>query len=182
MLNINTKFKDWLPLAQLAGFKMEGFSRPSHVADVETPGNLFDLTLGQLITLSEIPDEDESFYTVCNAVMELEHDEVDEARAVDVVRFVGWVSGEVGKVAKMFKKANVNKPSQSEIKAGINELDFGLFGMLDWFALRMGIEDHDKVLSFPWLRIYKCIDMDNQKRAYEIRLQKIQAEEMRRQR
>lgn len=182
MLDIRTKFKEWLPLAQLAGFQMERFTRPSHVAGLETPKNLFGLTLGQLITLSELPDDDESFYAVCNAVMELEREDVDEARAVDVVRFVGWVSGETEKIGKMFQRANINKPSQSEIKAGIKELDFGLFGLLDWFAIRMGIEDHDKVLSFPWLRIYKCLDMDNQKRAYEIRLQKIHADELRRQR
>lgn len=181
-MDIRTKFKDWLPLAQLARFKMGRFKRPSHVAGRETPKNLFGLTLGQLITLSELPDDDGSFYTVCDAVMGLGRDEVNEARAIDVVRLVGWVSGEVEKVGKMFQKANVNKPSQNEIKAGIKELDFGLFGMLDWFAIRMGIEDHDKVLDFPWLRIYKCLQMDNQKRAYEIRLQRIQAEELRRQR
>lgn len=182
MLDIKTRFKDWLPLAQLARFKMERFSRPSQVADIKTPSNLFGLTLGQLITLSELPDNDDSFYTVCEAVMGLGRTQVDEARAVDVVRLVGWVSGEVGKIAKMFKNADYNKPTPSEIKAGIKDVNFGLFGMLDWFALRMGIEDHDKVLQFPWIRIYKCLDMDNQKRAFEVRLQKIQAEEMRRQR
>ena len=59
---------------------------------------------------------------------------------------------------------------------------FGLFGMLDWYAVRMGISDHDQVLKVPWLRIYKCMDMDNKRRAYEKRLQKVQADEMKRNR
>lgn len=57
---------------------------------------------------------------------------------------------------------------------------FGLFGMLDWYAVRMGISDHDQVLKTPWLRIYKCMEMDNKRSVYERNLQKLQAEEMKR--
>lgn len=179
-MEITTKFKDWLVIAQHSNFKMEKFTRPSYVAGVVTPANLYGLTLRQLISLSEIGDTDESFYSICESVLGLNHDDVDEARAVDVVRFVGWVSGELEKVNKMFEKVECGKPTDIEKRAGVETLRFGLFGMLDWFAKRMGIEDHDKVLSYPWLRIYKCMDIDNKTNLYKVRLQKLQAEEMRR--
>lgn len=179
-MEITTKFKDWLVIAQHSNFKMEKFTRPSYVAGVVTPANLYGLTLRQLISLSEIGDTDESFYSICESVLGLNHDDVDEARAVDVVRFVGWVSGELEKVNKMFEKVECGKPTDIEKRAGVETLRFGLFGMLDWFAQRMGIEDHDKVLSYPWLRIYKCMDIDNKTNLYKVRLQKLQAEEMRR--
>lgn len=179
-MEITTKFKDWLVIAQHSNFKMEKFTRPSYVAGVVTPANLYGLTLRQLISLSEIGDTDESFDSICERVLGLNHDDVDEARAVDVVRFVGWVSGELEKVNKMFEKVECGKPTDIEKRAGVETLRFGLFGMLDWFAKRMGIEDHDKVLSYPWLRIYKCMDIDNKTNLYKVRLQKLQAEEMRR--
>lgn len=179
-MDITTRFKDWLVLAQHSDFEMERFHRPSYVAGVATPSNLFGLSLRQLISLSEVGDTDDSFYSICETVLGLKRDDVDEARAVDVVRFVGWVSGELDKVNRMFEKVEASKPTDMEKRAGIETLRFGLFGMIDWFAKRMGIEDHDKVLNYPWLRIYKCMDIDNKTNLYNARLQKLQAQEMRR--
>ena len=101
------------------------------------------------------------------------------ARAVDVVRFVGWVTGEVGKINRLFESTSV-KPTELERRAGIEKLQFGLFGMLDYYALRMGFQDHDDVLKVKWLRIYKCIDIDNQKNQYQRRLQEVMTNDYRR--
>jgi hypothetical protein len=106
--------------------------------------------------------------------------EVDNARAVDVVRFVGWVLAEVEKINKLFESTNT-KPTEQERKAGIEQLKFGLFGMLDWYAQRMRITDHEKVAKeTPWLRIYKCLDMDAKKLLFNRKLQEVQADEYRR--
>ena len=172
-------FREWLVLAQHGGFKVGEYSRPSFVGEKPTPENLNGLTIGQLIDLSSLKDTNESLYTVVATVLGMERTDIGNARAVDVVRFVGWVSHEVGKINQMFGKAGESvKPTAQERRAGIETLRFGLFGMLDWYAVRMGIQDHDQVLQTPWMRIYKCMDMDNKKRAYEIRLQKIQADEL----
>ena len=178
-MDINTKFGYWIRVAPFTGFKVGKFSRPEYVGDVETPKSLNGLTIGQLIDLSEIGEENDSIYTIVNIVLGMERAAIDNARAVDVVRFVGWVSTEVGKINKIFSTTEQEKPTAQQKKAGIDTLQFGLFGMLDWYALRMGISDHDEVLKTPWLRIYKCLDMDNKRRAYENRLQKVQADEMR---
>lgn len=177
-----TTFKHWLAVAQYTSFKVGKYSRPAFVGTRQTPANLNQLTIGQLIDLSQLGDTNESLYTIATTVMGMTHEEVEQARAVDVVMLVGWVSGEVERINKLFDSAEASKPTQQEKKAGIDNLRFGLFGMLDWYAVRMGISDHDQVLKVPWLRIYKCMDMDNKRRAYEMRLQKVQADEMKRNR
>lgn len=177
----DTKFRDWLPIAEHARFKVGKYSRPEYVGDKPTPKSLGGLTIGQLIDLSKLTDSSESIYTITETILGLKRADIDRARAVDVVRFVGWVSSEVEKINKLFETTEKDiKTTDIEKRAGIETLRFGLFGMLDWYAVRMGISDHDAVLQTPWLRIYKCMDMDNKRRAYEMRLQHIQAEEMRR--
>lgn len=174
-----TTFGYWVRVAPFTDFEMGKFSRPMFVGGKETPKDLNELTIGQLIDLSGLSDSNESLYTVVSTVLGMERTDIDRARAVDVVRFVGWVTGEVERINKLFGSTDGSKPTKAEKEAGIDTLRFGLFGMLDWYAVRMGIADHDQVLKTKWLRIYKCMDMDNKKRAYEIRLQKIQADEMR---
>ena len=110
--------------------------------------------------------------------MGMQREETDRARAVDVVRLVGWVFGEVEKINKLFNKTKTNY-TQRERQAGVEKLQFGLFGMLDWYARRMGIENHDDVLRVPWMRIYKCLDMDTKQSQYERRLNEIAAQELR---
>ncbi len=177
MMNENTKFGRWLTLATLSRFKLERYSRPRFVGKVEVPTTLNELTIGQIIELSELKDDNESLYKICEIVLGMERKAVRNARAVDVVRFIGWVYDEVERINKLFSKTD-NKPTAREQRAGIERLRFGLFGMLDWYAVRMGITNHDDVLQVPWMRIYKCMQMDNEKRAYEIRLNKVAAEEM----
>lgn len=177
-MDINTTFGYWVRVAPFTDFKLEGdFSRPAFVGSTEVPENLNQLTIGQLIDLSQLGDTNESLYTIVSTVLGMKREDIDKARAVDVVRFVGWVSKEVEKINKIFESTNV-KPTSREKKAGIEELKFGLFGMLDWYAVRMGISDHDQVLKTPWLRIYKCLDIDNKRTQYEKRLQEVAAEEM----
>jgi len=177
----DTTFGYWVRVAPFSDFKLEGdFSRPAFVGSVPTPENLNQLTIGQLIDLSSLGDTNESLYSIVTTILGMKREDIDKARAADVVRFVGWVSGEVKKINKIFESTNV-KPTALEKKAGVEQLKFGLFGMLDWYAVRMGISDHDQVLKTPWLRIYKCLDIDNKRTQYEKRLQKLAAEETRNQ-
>lgn len=177
-MDINTTFGYWLTVATFARFSMEKYTRPEFVGEKLTPENLNQLTIGQLIELSEVGDTNESLYRVTETVMGMQREETDRARAVDVVRLVGWVFGEVEKINKLFNKTKTNY-TQRERQAGVEKLQFGLFGMLDWYARRMGIENHDDVLGVPWMRIYKCLDMDTKQSQYERRLNEIAAQELR---
>ena len=174
-----TKFGYWIKVAPFTGYKLEKYGRPAFVAGKETPENLNGLTMGQLIELSTMEDSNDSFYSVCKIVMGLSREQVDEARAVDVVRLVGWVTAEVEKINKLFKGSQA-KPTKEEEQAGIMLLQFGLFGMVDWYARRMGIQDHDQVMAVPWLRVWKCLDMDNKTNQFNRKLQEVINDEYRR--
>ena len=52
-------------------------------------------------------------------------------------------------------------------------MNFGLFGLLDYYAQRMGITDHEEVERVPWIRVYKCLDMDAERTRFERRLRNI---------
>ena len=73
--------------------------------------------------------------------------------------------------------ADINrKPNADEIAAGVESLKYGAFGVVDWYARRMGISDHDDVMSVKWFRIYECMRIDTETREYERRLRDILAQ------
>jgi hypothetical protein len=96
----------------------------------------------------------------------------ERADAGEVMAFAYWVAKELEAIGKLFQSLNV-KPTPEQIKAGIKELDFGLFGTLDWFCLRMGITHHDEAEDIPWVRFYECMKNDNKRAKYEQNLRKI---------
>lgn len=179
-MDIKTTFSEWLFLATFTGKKMGRHTRPDMVGGKQVPETLSGLTMGQLIDLSELRDEAESLYRIPEIVMGLGRAETAKARAVDVVRLVGWVTGEVEKINKLFERLPRERLTDNERKAGADKLRFGLFGMLDWYARRMGIKDHDEVLGVPWTRLYKCMEMDGLQREYERKLGEITRKEMER--
>ncbi len=192
----DTIFKDWLVIAQSADFQIEKFSRPHYIRykvsgwkawlpftrkqlAVEVPQSLNSLTIGQLIRLGRISGTTESGYEVCDIVLGMSHRDTENARATDVVRLCGWVISEAEKIGKLFDSSNP-KPSDEERKAGIDTLKFGLFGMLDWYAKRMHIQDQEQVANVSWMKIYKCIDMDNKQNMFNRRYQEVLNDEYRR--
>lgn len=179
----NVCFKRWLVVALVSSnieeLNLEKLERPDEVAGVATPENLNEMTVGQMLALSDLKDAGDMFYKVCEVLLGLDRKRTAKASAVQVVRFVGWVLGRVKEINRLFEKTKGN-PSPEEIRAGIKNLNFGVFGMIDWYAKRMGITDHEEVMKVPWLRLYKCLDMDNQMNEYQKRLIKIQSDEYRR--
>ena len=63
------------------------------------------------------------------------------------------------------------KYSSEEVAAGVHDLDFGSFGVLDWYAKRMGIANQNDVRDIAWVRIYQCMKNDHEQQLYERRLQ-----------
>ncbi len=176
-----TKFKHWIVCAlhsDMKGFELEKLSRPAKVGKVATPADLNDMTLGQMVEMSMCKNGVQMFYKVCNVMLGLEPKQVDNCKAVEVVRFTGWMIGQIETINKLFDKAK-SKPTDEEVKAGISRLKFGIFGVIDWYACRMGITDHEEVTKVPWLRVYKCMDMDNQVKEFNKRLSKVYADEYR---
>ena len=176
------KFKHWVVVATFSKeaekLRLEKCTRPLAVGGIPTPANLDDMTIGQMVQMSDCKTGAQLFYRVCKVLLGMEAEQVDDCLAVEVVRFVGWVLGRVEVINDLFDKAK-SKPSDEEVRAGINLLKFGIFGLIDWYALRMGITDHEEVMSVPWGRVYKCLDIDTRTKDFKKKLQKVYEDEHR---
>lgn len=146
--------------------------KPYMVAGKRTPDTLNDLTMGELLELQSVNNERELILKACAILLSIDERKALKSKANEVLGFAMWVSKELGRISKLFESTNI-PPTAEEKQAGVDSLNFGLFGLLDYYALRMGITDHEQVEYVPWIRVYKCLDMDAKKARYEKRLRNI---------
>ena len=105
--------------------------------------------------------------------------ELEKEPCEDVIGFSNFVANELRKIADLFASCRTDLSPEQE-QAGFGNLNFGMFGVLDWYCKRMGITDHAEVEKVPWVRVYKCMDMDAQTRRCEQRLSEIQSNKLKR--
>ena len=154
--------------------KLSRLQRPSFVYGVRVPETLNDLTLGELFALQAISSEQDAIIIPCKVILGLEESQVMKAKADEVFGFVLWVAEEMKRINKLFERTRI-PPTKEEKQAGVEKLNFGAFGILDWYAQRMGYLDHEAVEHVKWKRVYKCLEMDAQRAMYERRLREVYA-------
>lgn len=139
------------------------------------PQDLQGVTFGTLTQLQQAPTDNDYLKTCCKLVsvlMGVPADVVASRRAVDVLGVVNMIQAEMERIGKLFKSLQVEK-SSDELMAGIEQLDFGAFGLVDWYAQRMGIIDHEEVFKTPWARIFQCMKIDYERGEFEKRYRKL---------
>ena len=154
--------------------QMKNLPKPYSVGGVKTPDSLNDITIGELMELQSAENERELILKCCTILLSLDERNALKSQANDVLGFSVWVSKELERIAKLFQSTTI-PPTPEEKQAGVDSLNFGMFGILDYYALRMGITDHEEVEKVKWIRVYKCLDMDAKKARYEKRLRTIYA-------
>lgn len=150
--------------------QIKALPRPERVCGVQTPEDLNKITLGAFLALGTMTPET-ALTRPCEILLGLTAAQVAAEDAEVVLGFSNFVSQELARIQKLFDSTKV-PPTEDERRAGVEKLSFGSFGLIDWFALRMGI-DHEKAEETPWIRVYKCLDIDAQKQRYERRLRDI---------
>lgn len=140
------------------------------------PENLNSLTIGEIMDLSEMVGDSLHLFREC-AKKVLHLKDVDDAvimaiPAPKVYGFINFVRHELERVKGLFDSIK-SEPTAEEEEAGISQLNFGLFGLLDTYALRMGITSHDEAAKTPWLNVFAALRIDNQTREYRKRLNEI---------
>ena len=146
--------------------------KPDFVAGVRVPETLNDLTIGQLMELHSVRNVLDCIMGPCRVVLGLPIDKIEKYEAADILGSSTWVNREVERITKLFDSTSV-APTPVERRAGGDKLSFGLFGLVDYYATRMGKTAHAQVECVPWVRVYKCLDMDAEKIRYERRLREI---------
>lgn len=141
----------------------------------DVPDTLQMVTFGTLTQLQQAADSNDYLKTCCKLVSVLtgvDERVVASRRAYDVLGIVNMIKDEMERIGKLFKSLQGDH-SSDEVAAGIERLEFGAFGIVDWYAQRMGIIDHEEVFNTPWARIYQCMKIDHEQGEFEKRYRKI---------
>lgn len=162
--------KEYLILGEINTNAPVEFPKPSRVSRRIVPDTLNDLTMGELIQMQGIRTDHDVLFVPCRVLLDMDEREVLKADAVEVLGFIHWTAREMKRINKLFASTSV-PPTADEKKAGVEQLGFGMFGLLDYYAQRMGITDHEAVEHVPWVRVYKCLDMDARRIMFQRRLQ-----------
>ena len=148
---------------------------PAKFCGKDVPQDLALVTFGILTRLQQAPNKDDFCETFCNLVsvlLDVPAEKVRKCKAVEVIGIVNMIQSEMERIGKLFKSLQSERTSD-ELAAGIDRLEFGTFGILDWYAKRMGIIDHEDVFATPWARIYKCMEIDHENGEFEKRYRKV---------
>jgi hypothetical protein len=152
--------------------RLQKIARPDSIGRKKTPVTLDFISYGQLIQLSGMTTDKDCLLRPCEVLLDIPQRKALRSDAAQVVGFSNFTLAEVKRITDLFKACRVN-PSSEEKQAGIDSLDFGVFGVLDWYARRMGITDHDKVLEIGWLRVYNAMSIEKKREDYRRRLERI---------
>lgn len=145
--------------------------RPSALCGRVVPKDLNQLTYGTLDDLRSATSEDDPAGACAKVLLGIEPSDLLLEDVNDVFGFANFITAELTRINKVFKSIKVSY-SKEEIAAGVEKLDFGSFGVLDWYARRMGITNQNEVREVAWVRIYQCLRNDAIKNEYERRLAK----------
>lgn len=142
--------------------------RPDTLCGKAVPASLNSLTMGQLVDIMSLKQGEE--IEAVRIIAGIDTKQLDKEPAVKVVGLVNFIQSELHRIADLFKQLKPNY-TQEERQAGVEDLDFGIFGTIDWYAKRMGITDHDEVLKVPWIHIWQCSLIDKERHEYQQRYQ-----------
>ena len=145
---------------------------PAQIGGRLAPQDLNDITLGQLIQLEAIAAEKGVFVAIAVVLLGKDEAWAMKAPAMEMLGLRNMVVAEQDRIAALFASLTRDHTA-AEIMAGIEQLNFGMFGLADWYARRMGISDHEDAFNTPWLRIWQCRKNDIEEAEYNERYQKI---------
>lgn len=148
--------------------RLQEAPRPDRLCGKAIPQDLNDLTMGQLADIMSLKQGDE--IEAVRVVAGIDPKDLDREQAVKVIGLINFIQSELHRIADLFKQLKPNY-TKEERQAGVEDLDFGIFGTIDWYAQRMGITDHDEVLKVPWLHIWQCSKIDKEHHEYQQRYQ-----------
>ena len=141
----------------------------------DVPQDLQMATFGTLTQLQQAAKDNDYLKTCCKLVSVLtgvDEKIVASRRAYDVLGIVNMIQSEMERIGKLFQSLHTESTSDEQA-AGIDRLEFGTFGLVDWYAKRMGIIDHEEVFNTPWARIFQCAKIDHENNEFEKRYRKI---------
>lgn len=143
---------------------------PESICGHALPKDLNGLTMDQLTDLMDIKAGNE--LEAVRVILGIDPKDLLNKPALEVIGLVNFIQSELHRIAGMFKQLKPHYTSE-EKQAGVEDLDFGIFGTIDWYAKRMGITDHDEVMKVKWIKVWNCALIDKENHDYERRYRDI---------
>jgi hypothetical protein len=143
---------------------------PAEIGGKAAPQSLDDITLGQLVQLEAIGANSGIFEAIGVVLLGKPAGWAMTAPALEMLGLRNMVLREQERIAALFASLT-REHTAAEIMAGVEQLNFGMFGLADWYARRMGIHDHDAAFATPWIRVWQCQKNDIMEAEYQRRLQ-----------
>lgn len=156
--------------AERAAEVLEKAPRPSTFCGYPVPDNLNLITLGELFDIQDRAQQTDGVLAAVRVLFpKVDAAKMAREKVLSVVGLVRWIGREVERINTLFAKIQTRYTAE-QISAGVKQLNFGAFGLLDWYAKRQGISNQDDVRGVCWVRVYTCMKMDNECAEYERRL------------
>ncbi len=138
---------------------VEHSEKPKRLCGRYLPEDLSNLRMGKFIELMNCKDEIKLLTTVYNVT----ESELQSEWAQNVVGAIKWTIGQLESITGLFSQLEDDIATE---KRG------NVFSTIDWYALRMGITNHDEVLKVPCITIWRCALEDQEKRKEQLKKQK----------
>lgn len=145
--------------------------RPSVFMGREVPEDLNLITYGQLDDITSIDEKADPLSVIAKVLFGIDPEEAQQEDCLVAFGLINFVTEQIKGISKLFKSVKIDY-SQEEINAGVKSLDFGTFGVLDWYSRRMHIADQNDVLAISWVRIYATMKNDATIENYQRRYHK----------
>lgn len=143
---------------------------PERIGKKLLPKDLNEITYGQRIDLSEI-DGNNFILHPLKVICEMSERDILRQNIAEVIRFSFMVVQELERLNKRDERFLKYDPEPEEVKAGVNKMDNGLFGIIDTIARRMNIT-HDEVLALSQQKVFMMLKIDLDNYNYSKRLRK----------
>lgn len=151
--------------------QLKAVAVPLRIGRKEAPQSLANISLEDLYQLEQMGAEKGVFFAIGSVLLGMTDKQTLKAPAMEMLGLRNMVVAEQERIAALFAQLD-REPSAAEVLAGVDKLNFGLFGLADWYAQRMHITDHDEAFRTPWARIWQCRKNDLESQEYKERLQK----------
>lgn len=135
----------------------------------KTPENLDALEIGKYLYLSTLEGEDFVF-EVFSVIGGLTKEDALDLRTEDAVGFLNFARSGLEEISEAIAAQRI-EPTADEKAAGSEDLDGGVFGMLDYLSRRQRIS-HEEAERLPWPTVVAMLKADKDAELYRRKLQK----------
>lgn len=137
-----------------------------------TSVELPEITYGQRIDLSEIKTWKDLLFVPQKILRGLNDNSIMNMPFFEAYNYGMSVIDELSRMNKRDENSLKYNPTKEELKAGYNDLNHGIFGVVDKIAVRLHIS-HDEVFNLPEKRVFAILKIDFDNMMYQKRYNEI---------